>query len=245
MSWTITWPAAANIDDVDPAIKALAELYAGACLTMLTLQRVGGDAVTIMPAGYDRVPGYYIGYEVLPDAYPLGWFYPGLVYPSAQDLKHAFTVTQIEAIRLPGPVGVIEEVRVGGVVLDAVNYRLENGNLLVRIDGGAWPAEQGDDFTVSYFNSHPVDEMGANAGGIMAFEWLKLITGSKTSCRLPPSVTNVTRQGLTFSIARGMFPDGLTGIPEIDAYIMLFNPWGLKVAPRVYSPDLPVHRQVR
>ena len=51
--------------------------------------------------------------------------------------------------------------------------------------------------------------------------------------------------GITIEKAAGMFPEGVTGLPEIDAYLMLWNPFGLKVAPRVYSPDLPVARQVR
>jgi hypothetical protein len=54
----------------------------------------------------------------------------------------------------------------------------------------------------------------------------------------------VARQGITIEVATGMFPEGVTGMPEIDAYLMLFNPFGLRVMPRVYSPDLPRHRQV-
>ena len=78
----------------------------------------------------------------------------------------------------------------------------------------------------------------------MAAEWLKLFNNVKGGCRLPPSITSMTRQGISYTIERGMFPDGVTGIPEIDAYLMLWNPFGLKVAPRVYSLDLPEHRQV-
>ena len=241
MTWPITWPAAANIDDADPNIKLLAEVYARACMIALTLQRVGQAAVTIMPAGNQRIFGrwvYWYPYE----GSLLGYFYPGTVYPSAEALREGVTVTDVEAIPLPGPVGAVSEVKVGGVVLDPANYRVENGQYLVRTDGESWPS-QAEDFTVTYFNSYPVDEMGSHAAGVMAWEWLKLLSGNK-GCRLPPAVTNVSRQGLTYEVARGMFPDGKTGLPEIDAYLMLFNPFGLKVAPRVYSPDLPAHRQV-
>lgn len=243
MTWPITWPDSADIDSVDPAIKALCELYAGACLTALTLHRVGGNPVTIMPVSRDRIHGHYVWYSPLPDEYPVGMFYPGTLYPSAQDLKEALTVDRVEAISLPGPVGTVGEVRISGDVLDPAAYRIENGQYLVRLDGGSWPCDSGDNFTVTYTNSHPAGPLGAHAGGVMAAEWLKLLTNSK-SCRLPSSVTNVNRQGLTFEITRGMFPDGVTGLPEIDAFLMLWNPFGLKVAPRVYSPDLPVHRQV-
>lgn len=243
--WPVTWPASVNLDGVDPNIKALAELYADRCLTALTLHRAGGEPVTIMPATTcQRVPGHLLSLQLVPDEYPVGYFYPGTVYPSAEDLHSLFTVDEVEAIRLPGPVAGIVEIRIGEAVLDPGVYRVEGGQYLIRTDGQRWPEVQGDYFTVKYHNSHPVDAMGAHAGGVMAYEWLKLLTASRDKCRLPASVTNVSRQGLTFEITRGMFPEGVTGIPEIDAYIMLFNPHGVRVAPRVYSPDLPRHRQV-
>ena len=243
MTWPITWPDPAAAAAAGPDVKRLCEVYAGACMTALTLHRVGGNPVTIMPASRERVPGHYVWYAPVADEYPVGAFYPGTLYPSAQDLKTNLTVTEVEAIDLPGPVGAIISVTISGAVLDASAYRVEDGRYLVRIDGGSWPAESGDNFVVSYYNSHPVDAMGSYAAGVMANEWLKLLTAKK-GCRLPASVTNVNRQGLTFEITRGMFPEGVTGVPEIDAYLMLFNPFGLKVAPRVYSPDLPRHRQV-
>lgn len=244
MTWPITWPESANIDDVDPAIKTLCELYAGACLTALTLHRVGGAEVTIMPVARQRISGHYVWYSPVPDEYPLGMFYPGTVYPSAQDLITALTVDKVEALELPGPIGLVSEVKIDGDVLAPAAYRIENGRYLVRLDGAPWPTDSGDNFTVTYVNSHPVGALGAHAGGIMAAEWLKLLTNAKGGCRLPRSVTSVSRQGITMEITSGMFPDGVTGLPEVDAFLMLWNPFGLKVAPRVYSPDLPQHRQV-
>jgi hypothetical protein len=242
MTWPITWPTGA--EPTDPNIKRLCELYASACMTALTLHRVGGNPVTIMPASRERIPGHYVWLSPVPDAYPLGSFYPGTFYPSAQDLKEPLTVTEVEAIDLPGPVGAVTEVLIDGVALDASNYRVEDGRYLVRLDSQPWPESSGDNFVVTYLNSYPVDEMGAHAAGIMANEWLKAITRSKDKCRLPSNATNVARQGITIEVATGMFPEGVTGMPEIDAYLMLFNPFGLRVMPRVYSPDLARNRQV-
>lgn len=239
MTWPITWPAAANVQGLDPAVKTLAELYARNTLEYLTLRRVGGNPVTILPATSARVSGYWMGGN---DVFPLGNFYPG-VYPSAQDLTIDRYVTVTEAIELPGPVGTIVSVTVDNKVLPATAYRVENGVHLVRTDGGQWPRVHNDSFAVTYYNSTPVDAMGSHAAGIMAWEWSKFLTGSK--CRLPTSVTSVTRQGMNYQVAHGMFPDGMTGLPEVDAYIMLLNPRGLKSRPMVYSPDLPGHRQVR
>jgi hypothetical protein len=238
--WPVTWPEAANIDTVDPSIKRLAELYSVACLTFLTLQRVGGNPLTLMPDPQRR-EGYWGWTEPYPGAV-LSAFYPG-AYPSSEDLRR-WNWAQTAAVALPGPVGAVTAVTVDGTVVDPGAYRVEDGKWLVRTDGGLWPAGQGDHFTVSYHNSYPVDYLGAHAAGILALEWLRLFTRSKDKCRLPNSITSISRQGINMQITPGMFPDGLTGIAEIDAYVMLWNPFGLKVAPRVYSLDLPRHRQV-
>lgn len=243
MTWPVAWPDSIVAAELDPNIKKLCELYASACMTALTLHRVGGNPVTIMPVSRQRVPGHYVWYEPLPDEYPVGMFYPGLIYPSAQDLKRPLTVTEVEAISLPGPIGAVQSVTIDKVALDPSAYRVENGQYLVRVDGGTWPSDSGDNFTVTYYNSHPVDELGAHAAGVMAAEWLALLTSNK-KCRLSPNATAVNRQGISIELVRGMFPDGVTNIPEIDAYLMLWNPFGVKVAPRVYSLDLPDHRQV-
>jgi hypothetical protein len=39
-----------------------------------------------------------------------------------------------------------------------------------------------------------------------------------------------------------MFPDGMTGIREVDAYLTSINPNALRQPPRVWSPDMPGHR---
>jgi hypothetical protein len=244
MSWTITWPDSVVAAGLDPNLKRLCEVYATACMTALTLHRVGGNPVSIMPQSRECISGHYVWYSLLPDEFPVGQFYPGTIYPSAQELKEPLTVREVEAIDLPGPVGAVTEVLIDGVALAADKYRVENGRYLVRMDGESWPTDSGDNFVVTYFNSHPVDEMGAHAAGVMANEWLKLFTRSKDKCRLPSNATNVARQGITIEVATGMFPEGVTGLPEIDAYLMLWNPYGVRVLPRVYSPDLPKNRQV-
>ena len=223
MTWPINWPKAVNTDELDPNIKRLCELYAESCMKALTLHRVGGNPVSIMPESRDRIPGHYVWFETMDDLYPLGRFYPGTFYPSEQELKSPRTVNKVEAVRLPGPVGEVTRVLINQEVVDPASYRVEDGQYLVRLNGQRWPSISGDNFVVTYYNSYPVDEMGAHAAGVMAAEWLKLITGDK-KCRLPSSATSITRQGISIEKATGMFPGNVTGIPEIDAYLMLFNP---------------------
>lgn len=95
----------------------------------------------------------------------------------------------------------------------------------------------GDDFSAPLLGTTPVDALGARAAGVLAVEFLKLLTNDR-KCRLPSSITNVSRQGLTFEITRGMWPEGKTSIPEVDAYLMLWNPHGLASRPRVFTPPV-------
>lgn len=240
MTWPITWPASVKADELDPNIRALCELYSVSCMKALTLHRVGGDPVTLIPGVRDRIGGRYAWFRGLDGLYPFGRFYPGTFYPTEQEILNLDYIERASAIILPGPVGEVTEVVAEGKVLDSSVYRVEDGRYLVRMDKNSWPA--GDRLQVTYYNSYPVDDMGAHAAGVMAAEWLRLITGDK-KCRLPASATTVSRSGITIEKATGMFPGNVTGIPEIDAYLMLFNPNALRVAPRVYSLDLPQDRQ--
>lgn len=235
--WPVRWPAAANIEQVEEFPRRIAELYATTSLTALTLGRVGGNAVTIVPGGLDRVEGWYGLYDVI------GRFYPA-INPSAYDLQRWSDFFRTEAVVLPGPVGAVTEVRVANTVLPPESWRVEDGKYLIRTDGEDWPRDLSGAFTVTYLNSYEADDLAQHAAGVLALEFLKLVTGDRKGCRLPSSITNVNRQGLSFEVARGMFPDGLTGLPEVDAFILLWNPHGLKTAPMVYSLDVDRPRQV-
>jgi hypothetical protein len=46
-------------------------------------------------------------------------------------------------------------------------------------------------------------------------------------------------------IAGGAFPDGFTGIREVDAYIALYNPKAIRQRATVWSPDIKSPRVMR
>lgn len=235
--WPVQWPAKLDLTPYTDEDLALAELYAGQTMRMLTLYRVGNQPVTVMPCGAHpgRVRGHVYGapfHPVLTESGAIGNCWCGSeCYCSAA-----------EAVSLDGPVGRVDEVRVDGEVLPPSAYRVDNGSQLVRTDGGRWPVCSREGFTVTYLNAYPVDAVGAHAGGLIAWEYLQAITGGK-KCRLPANVTAITRQGTTMEIQTGMFPGGTTGINEVDAYLMVWNPHGMRVAPQVYSIDSPRSRQ--
>lgn len=237
-AWPIDWPASVDTSAYDPEVVALAERYAVASLRLLTLNRVGGLPKTVMPAGRTCTA----------PVMKRDMFYPVTYFPSAATLKACNCAlgcrcAGVAGVKLTAPIGDIYEVKIDGVVLDPASYHVEDGDLLVRDDGKAWPACGGKNFTVTYLNGHKVDAMGAYAAGVLANEYLKMLTVTK-GCRLPSSVTNVQRQGLTFEVARGMFPDNMTGITEVDTFVALWNPHGLRTKPMVYSPDIKRQREV-
>jgi hypothetical protein len=151
----------------------------------------------------------------------------------------------LSEIILPGLVAEIWQVKVDGVLLPVESYRVDNGNRLLRTDGLAWPSCQFMDRDVEchegtmgiwYVPGVVPDAAGLWAAGVLTCEFSKACTGGK--CRLPSAVTQISRQGVTMELATGMFPDGMTGIREVDAYLTSINPHGLKQPPKVWSPDL-------
>ena len=150
-------------------------------------------------------------------------------------------------IRLPGPVGRIDQVKVDGIIISPLKYHVERDLLIWHsADPNPFPDSQNLDrldtevgtFSVTYLNAYPVDALGAYAVGVLALEFAKACTPGK-KCRLPDSVTSIVRQGVSMEIQTGTFPGGVTGIREVDSWIGLWNPGGLKRAVQIYSPDRP------
>jgi hypothetical protein len=91
-------------------------------------------------------------------------------------------------------------------------------------------------FGVRYYNNFRPDGLGSWIAGIMAVEFAKSCTGGK--CRLPAGVQSISRLGVSMEIPSGMFDQGLTGIREVDSWLRTWNPYQLKSASTVWSPDL-------
>lgn len=229
MTWTIDWPADLRPTDTDD--RLLAEQYASNVLRMLTLFRVGGDPITVIPRSSHC--GHLDRFD-----------HPSL-YPSAYALKCLCSVgcgcSGARGVELEAPVGRIDEVRVDGIVIPATAYHMED-NTLVRSDGGEWPSCHSR-MTVTYLNAYPVDIIGAHVGGLLAVEFLKALKGGK-DCRLPEGIKSITRAGMAIEFTEEMFAGGQTGIVEVDTYLMQWNPYGMRTRPQVYSPDMKPQRQI-
>lgn len=149
----------------------------------------------------------------------------------------------VSSVQLPPSVGGIEAIEIDGVALDPAAYRIDNGNILVRQDGGAWPLTQ--DFskpagepgtwTVSLWQGIKPDSIDKMAAGVLAYEYLVLLRGGK-KCRLPNGVRSVVRQGVSYEIEVDLFERGLTGIHEVDVATARRNPNRNRLASRLVVP---------
>ena len=130
---------------------------------------------------------------------------------------------------LPGPIYDLLEVLIDGVAVDLSAFRVDNNTILVRQDGGYFPAYQDmqkvpteeNTWQISYLLGEEVPAGGSLVAGILACEYAKSLCGDST-CRLPRRVSSIQRQGVVIGILDNFtnLKDGFTGIAEIDDWIM-------------------------
>lgn len=159
--------------------------------------------------------------------------------------------TPLSQVYLPSVVSEVLEVKVDGAILDPSAYRLDNGRILVRLDGEDWPRcndlnladTEPDTWSVTARFGREVPEGGAWAVGELACEFVKAMSGE--DCRLPAHVTQIARQGvtITFPDASQFFERGLTGLYMVDIFIRTWNPSGLRRRSRVFNVDDPWPRR--
>lgn len=260
--WPVNWDACPSdvVDDLTPEVRAIAEVFAGQTLRMLTGYRVGGCPVTVRPCNRSCVPGTWL---TAPDVGALfagvgnGYFgfspyvgFDGQWMNACGCSGDGCSCTKVEEVLLPVTVGVgsIESVVLDGVTLPPTAYRVDNANRLVRTDGGSWPVCQDMNldsgvgtFLVTYLDGNPVDGVGAYVAGLLAAEYAKACAGQ--DCALPSNVQTITRQGVTMQLDPEMFVGGNTGVRAVDSYIRIWNPVN-SLPSGIYSPDAPRGRRV-
>lgn len=243
------------VDGLDPSVKARAEQLAWTTLQSLTGYRLALCPLLVRPCSkgcLERAKTW----EEAPLLGGRGNFWGpsinggGNWINSCGCVRKDCSCTVLSEARLIGPVGGIASVTVNGAVLSPTAYRVDNGNMLVRLDGGTWPVCQDmiaalDDtdavtFSVSYYMGYAPDELAAYIAGNLAVEYAKACTGKK--CALPSTVVGITRQGVSMDIAAGAFPNGATGIRVVDDWIYTLNPNGLKQPTSIASPDYKAPR---
>lgn len=254
LCWPVSWACVSPewLEALDADVRARAEALATSTLRSLTAYQVGGCPVIVRPCAEGCAPPRYMEAVVTSaSAGALGarvgpWWphinVDGKWVNSGCGCTAPCSCTFVPEVILPAPVGRVDEVMIDGAVLDPSTYRVDNGNRLVRTDGGVWPKCQDmaaphdadGAFSVTYLNAWPVDGLGAYAAGKLAYEFAQACTGGV--CGLPNGVQSISRLGVTLEIPLGMFENGVTGITEVDAWVRTYNPYALKMPSTVWTP---------
>ncbi|BBA98365.1 hypothetical protein RVR_4518 [Actinacidiphila reveromycinica] len=151
-------------------------------------------------------------------------------------------------VRLEGPVYDIVSVDVDGEVLVQEAYRVDSAGLLVRTDGECWPtcqdmaAPPGEPgtFTVEYRIGLPLDEAAVAAVSELTCHLLKGCAPSGScGCKANRNLTRMVRQGVEMELPDPslIYAEGRTGLPLVDLWLSVVNPYRLDSPSRVYSPD--------
>lgn len=145
--------------------------------------------------------------------------------------------TQLPEIRLPHPNvdKTLTTVTIAGEVFDADSglWRIDDGRYLVRQDGNGWPCCQRlelDDqiaggWSVLYGWGLLPDQGGVMASASLGYELALAFTGDSAAtskCRLPKRITHMTRGNTSIAVLDPLtlFKDGLTGLTEVDLWIV-------------------------
>jgi hypothetical protein len=235
-AYTVEELAEMRADPLKLAVMEKSEALAWMTLATLTADQIGVCPITVRPclvgcggvATYQSAPamsGYYAGAPIGRSGFAPHVRADGQWVNACGCRTDCSCSALCEAI-LPGPVGDITEVWLNGAILDPTAYRVDNGNRLVRTDGDCWPACQ----------DMAQDAHGDDAFSVTYYRGAKACSNDKT-CRLPRGARNVSRQGISYEIERNLFSEGTTGIPEVDALVARYNPYGLKMAPTISTPQ--------
>lgn len=255
--WPVDWSvcSADTLAELTPEQIAISEALAAQTLRMLTGYRVGGCPTTVRPCNRSCVPGSWLSAPDPGSYYAAigGFGFSPYIGVNGQWMNacgcwsDGCSCVKVEEVRLPGHVGFVESVVLDGVILPGTSYRIDNGNMLVRTDGGSWPVCQDMNldsgvgtFLVTYLDGNPVDGVGAMVAGLLAAEYAQACVGG--DCVLPGNVTNLVRAGVTQEFDEEMFPGGKTGQYTVDSFIRIWNP--TETLPSgIYSPDFPRARR--
>lgn len=244
-----------------PELEAFAAMAATEALWSRTKQQFGTCSVELRPCRKDCLPTW----PLIPTS---GWNdLTGGVWPFPQPALvggnwinvacgSCFTdcsCSHVSEVRLPYPVAAIIEVRVDGVVLPSSAYRVDNFNLLVRLDGEDWPRcndlnlddSQPGTWSVTASYGRAVPQLGKLAAGQLAVEIAKRCVNASGCLIGERSVQEVTRQGVkkVFFDANEAFKGGLIGLSWVDMFIKTYNPSGTGVA-TIFDIDGPKPRRV-
>ena len=239
-----TCKGVANSNAYDVAITAASEI-----LYELSARRFPGVCeTTVRPC---QTSGNHCGIQILSRGYvvfPYSWTGSTWGFDCG-----CHPLSEVELIGRP--VNEILEVKIDGVPIADTEYRLDQQQYLVHMNGGHWPACQRLDlddtedgtWSVTYTYGQQIPVIGQLAARDLAWEIYRSCSSSdlEGDCELPEGVTRVTRQGISYEMpafeswGRDFSGVWRTGMRLVDAFLNTYNPKGLQRRPILYVPGAP------
>lgn len=235
------------------AVTGTAVEVASEVLYHLTAQRFGTCEVKLRPCRqscYGNFP-WWSWWQF--GTYPQPYWWNGTWYNLAcnQCPTNSCSCVALDETVLPGPVFQIGEVKLDGTVLvQNVDYRIDDYRKLVRLGGNLWPfcqdmtladTEVGT-WSVTARYGEPVPALGQLAVGELAAEFVKYLLCQ--DCQLPQGVVDISRQGISMTInnVAELFKTGFINLRICDLFIKTANPNHLQARSAVYDLDSPEYR---
>lgn len=140
------------------------------------------------------------------------------------------------------------DVVVDGETLGVDAYRVIDRRWLTRIDGQSWPSgadvEEADSFRATWAYGRAVPPGGRKAAATFAAQIALACSGR--ACELPQRVTQVQREGVSYTIldSMNMIQEGRTGLPMVDLWVVA-DAKGRRAKPHLFAPALAGGRKVR
>ncbi|MFJ5037939.1 hypothetical protein [Streptomyces parvulus] len=247
------WPTrlCCTTEGVEPEDLEFWTLVASQVLWALSGRRYGPCPVTVRPCRkscLDLLPSYAVQWATGARWLPYIDTYGQWRNASVCGCKSDCSCGELCEVYLAGPVYDVQEVTIDGDVIPAEAYRVDNNGMLVRTDGMCWPecqdmgAPAGSDntFVVRYRWGLPIDEAATAAVSELVCHLLKGCGGNGScGCKSNRNMTRISRQGVDYEWADPtvIYSEGRTGLPLVDMWLNVVNPYRLTSPSRVYSPD--------
>jgi hypothetical protein len=239
-----------EIEGLNDTDRERAYEFARIALNMLTAGAVANCPITVRPCRAGAMGPYswsWTGLTYIPPEHVVG---PASWLPVC-GCTMACQCAPRAALDLNRHVAEIVEVKVDGVALEETDYRLAESRWLYRVDG-VWPPVQDMDlppdsvgtFTVMLRPGYALGLAGEVAYGRLATEFAKSLCGDTKGCALPTNVKMIVRRGVTMELGEGLFPNGKTGLRDVDLFVQSINPKGLTHMTTVLTPEIR-RRQMR
>ena len=258
--WDPIWPrgeCAEILETASAEVTGQAIEIASEILFHLTAQRFSLCTVVLRPCRqscYNTFPWFqWWQYGVYPQPYWWNGTWYNLTCGNCP-AESSCSCPGLSETTLPGPIASVTEVKVDGVVLTpGVDYRVDDYRKLVRLGGEIWPFCQNMNLadtevgtwstTVTY--GEVVPAIGRLAVGELGLEVVKYLL-CDGDCALPQGVIDISRQGVSMSIANisELFNTGFIQLRMCDLFIKTANPNHLQARSAVYDLDSPSYRAV-